>query len=98
MISPVRDLLPKYTACNDLHSADLQRVVSIPKATAQPAQIATHDENKRGGDGGTGAGMGRDWGGLKGSVEVSSPVALAIEYGQCVHARHQAQIVVVYRL
>ena len=36
--------------------------------------------------------------GLKGSVEVSSPVALAIEYGQCVHARHQAQIVAVYRL
>ena len=46
--------------------------------------------------------QGRGWAaigvGLKGSVEVGSPVALAIEYGQCVHAIRQAQIAAVYRL
>ena len=44
---------------------------------------------------------GRGWAaigvGLKGSVEVGSPVALAIDYGQRVRARRQAQIGAVYR-
>ena len=45
---------------------------------------------------------GRGWdaigAGLKESVEVSSPVTIAIEYGKCVIARRQSQIVPVCRL